>query len=227
MAPLGAFDHCRRLVAETDKERYWATLYAPANRRDALYALYAFDHEIARVAAVVREPMAGEIRLQWWRDVLEGKRDEEAAAHPVAAALLEAIQRWNLPAAQLIDVIDAHAADLDDNATADIETYGAATNGAVIALAARILGGDNADAQHIASHIGTARTYALAQQPQEARRHLELARDLLPRVPMEMLPALLPAAVIGPSLDRAKPLSPWRRQWLIWRAARNPQRMFG
>jgi hypothetical protein len=95
----------------------------------------------------------------------------------------------------------------------------------VIALAARILGGDNADAQHIASHIGIARTYALAKQTEPARQHLALARDLLPRIPAEILPAILPAATIGPSLDRKLPL--WRRQWLIWRAARNPQRMFG
>jgi phytoene synthase len=225
-SPEGAFEHCRRLVAETDKERYWASLYAPTDRRDALYALYAFDHEISRVAAVVREPMAGEIRLQWWRDVLDGKRDEEAAASPIAALLLDVVRRHDVPRQQLIDMIDAHAADLYGDATIDIETYGAATNGAMIALAARILGGDNADAQHIASHAGIARVYADAKQPQEARRHLDLARDLLPRVPAEMLPALLPAATIGPSLERATPLPLWRRLWLIWRAGRNPRRIF-
>ena len=226
-SPKGAFEHSRRLVAEIDKERYWASLYAPADRRNALYALYAFDHEISRVATVVREPMAGEIRLQWWRDVLEGKRDEEAVANPVAAALLDVVQRYDVPRQQLIDVIDAHAADLYDDATVDIEIYGAATKGVIIALAARILGGDNADAQHIASHVGIAQTYAVAKQPQEARRHLDLARDLLPRMPADMLPALLPAALIGPSLDRETPLPLWQRLWLIWRAARNPQRMFG
>jgi phytoene synthase len=226
-APSGAFEHCRRLVAETDKERYWASLYAPADRRNALYALYVFDHEISRVATVVREPMAGEIRLQWWRDVLEGKRDEEAVANPVAAALLDVVQRYDVPRQQLIDVIDAHAADLYDDATVDIEIYGAATKGVIIALAARILGGDNADAQHIASHVGIAQTYAVAKQPQEAQRHLDLARDLLPRVPPQMLPALLPSAVIGPSLERETPLPLWRRLWLVWRAGRNPQRIFG
>jgi phytoene synthase len=227
MAPAGAFEHCRRLVAETDKERYWASLYAPADRRDALYALYAFDHEISRVAAVVREPIAGEIRLQWWREVLEGKRDGEAAANPVAAALLEAVRRYDVPAAQLVDVIDAHAVDLDKDASVDIETYGAATDGAIIALASRILGGDNADAQHTASHAGIAQIYAEAGQAEDARRHLDLARDLLPRAPAEILPALLPAALIRRSLDRSTPLPLWRRQWLIWRAARNPQRIFG
>jgi hypothetical protein len=38
---------------------------------------------------------------------------------------------------------------------------------------------------------------------------------------------LLPAAVIGPSLGRDSPLPLWRRQWLIWRAARDPRRIFG
>jgi phytoene synthase len=61
------FEYCRNLVAETAKERYWASLYAPAEKRGALYALYAFDHEISRIGQAVREPMAGEIRLQWWR----------------------------------------------------------------------------------------------------------------------------------------------------------------
>jgi phytoene synthase len=224
MAPLGAFEHCRRLVAETDKERYWASLYAPAGRRDALYALYAFDHEISRVASVVREPMAGEIRLQWWRDVVEGRRDEEALANPVAAALLEVVSRYDVPTARLAAAIDAHADALHE-ASSDIESYGAAAIGTIIALAARILGGDNAEAEHIASHVGIAQAYALAKQPREARNHLDRARDLLPRLPMEMLPAMLPAAVIGPSLHRELPL--WRRQWLIWRAARNPQRIFG
>ena len=224
--PEGAFEHWR-LVAETDKERYWASLYAPADRRDALYALYAFDHEISRVAAIVREPMAGEIRLQWWRDVLDGKRDEEAAASPIAAALLAAVQRHDISRQRLIDIIDAYAVDLYPDTPVDIETYGAATEGAVIALAAHVLGGDNADAQHIASHAGIARAYADAKQPQEARRHLDLARDLLPRVPAEMLPALLPSAVIGPSLERETPVPLWRRLWLVWRAGRNPQRIFG
>jgi phytoene synthase len=222
MAPSGAFEHCRRLVAETDKERYWASLYVPSGRRDALYALYAFDHEVSRVASIVREPMAGEIRLQWWRDVLERRRDEEALANPVAAALLEVVSRYDVPVPRLIASIDAHADALHE-ASLDIERYGAATAGTIIALAARVLGGGNAEAEHIASHVGIAQAYAQAKRPQDARLHLDRARDLLPRLPASMLPAVLPAAVIGPSLHRE--LSLWRRQWLIWRAAHHPERI--
>jgi phytoene synthase len=227
MAPLGAFDHCRRLVAETDKERYWATLYAPADRRDALYALYAFDHEIARVPAVVREPMAGEIRLQWWREVLEGKRDGEAAANPVAAALLDIVASHDLPVDGLIRLIDARGGGLYGESPSDLEAFADAVYGAIIVLAAQMLGARGEAVDHIAHHAAAARVYAETNDPVQARGHLDAARSLLPQVPLEALPALLPAALIGPSLGRATPLPLWRRQWLIWRAARNPQRIFG
>ena len=64
--------------------------------RDALFALYAFNLEIARVRDLAREPMPGEIRLQWWREVLSGERGGEAAAHPVAAALRETLARHGI-----------------------------------------------------------------------------------------------------------------------------------
>ena len=62
--------HCAALVREHDRDRYLATLFAPAETRDALFALYAFAAEIGRVRDVAREPMPGEIRLQWWRDAI-------------------------------------------------------------------------------------------------------------------------------------------------------------
>ncbi len=90
------FEHCAALVREADRDRYLATLFAPAEHRDALYALYAFNVEIARVRELAREPMPGEIRLQWWREALSGEREGEAAAHPVAAALRETLARYGL-----------------------------------------------------------------------------------------------------------------------------------
>ena len=223
---MDVFEHCRQLVAAHQKERYWASLYAPADRRDALYALYAFDHEISRVATVVREPMAGEIRLQWWREVLEGKRAEEAAAHPVAAALLKAVADHQLPLSRLLAAIDAHASDLYDEPLADFDEYGEATKGGIIALAAQILGASGDAVEHIASHAGLARLAADTARETEARAHLDAAQALLPQIKLEAFPALLPAATIRASLARKAPLPLWRRQWLIWRAARKPERIF-
>ena len=135
------FRHCEQLVREGDKDRFLAALFAPADKRGALFALYAFNLEVARVREAVREAMAGEIRLQWWRDAIESGGGE-ASAHPVAAALRETIARFDLPVAPLIDLIEARSFDLYDDPmpnSAALEGYAVKTSSALIGLAASIL----------------------------------------------------------------------------------------
>jgi len=69
-----AFAHCEALVRASDKDRFLSALFAPAEHRGALHALYAFNVEAARVRELAREPLAGEVRLQWWREALSGAR---------------------------------------------------------------------------------------------------------------------------------------------------------
>ena len=136
------FEHCAALVREADRDRYLATLFAPAEHRDALFALYAFNVEIARVRELAREPLPGEIRLQWWREVLSGERAGEAAAHPVAAALRETLARYGFVATPLLELIDERIFDLYDEPMAtvgDLELYGIRTQSPVFAMAAGIL----------------------------------------------------------------------------------------
>ena len=107
-----AYAYCEKLVRERDRERFLSTLFAPQEKRPHLFAISAFDLEIAHVPDAVREPMAGEIRLQWWRDVLAGERHEEANTNPVAAAVLETIAKNKVPVAALSELIDARSFDL-------------------------------------------------------------------------------------------------------------------
>src|ERR1700758_387200 len=109
-----AFAHCAELVRTADRDRFLASLFAPADRRDALHALYAFNVEVMRVREAAREALPGEIRLQWWTDVLNGERGGEASANPGAAARLAAIAEHRLPARALLDLIEAHRFDLYD-----------------------------------------------------------------------------------------------------------------
>ena len=146
---MEAFRHCEQLVRAADKDRYLATLFAPADRRGPLYALYAFNLEIAGVRDRVREPMAGEIRLQWWRDVLNGERSGEMTANPVAAALMETIARCALPAQRLTDLIEARAFDLYDDPMPSFDAldgYLRHVSATIFDLAALICGGPAADA---------------------------------------------------------------------------------
>lgn len=136
------YDYCRALVRERDRERYLSALYAPAGKRHHLFALYAFDLELAHVPDAVREPMAGEIRFQWWREALAGERAAEAAANPVAAATLDTVERCALPAQLLSGVADARQFDLLDEpmqSMSQLFQYLDTTAGAIMTAAARVL----------------------------------------------------------------------------------------
>ena len=277
------FEYCATLVRDADRDRYLATLFAPSEHRGALNALYAFNIEIARVREKAREPMPGEIRLQWWREVLEGARDSEAAANPVAAALRETLARYNIAGSRLIALIDAHAFDLYDEPMGtldELENYAGKTQGALFAMAAEILGAPGAAEAALTRHAGIANSIAgmlralpvhaarrqlylplellerhgvnreaifarqtgtplsaaLGELRRHARRHLAAAGSELAVAPPEILPALLPAATVGPALRRMErpsyapfevdPVPGWRRQWWLWRAARDPRRIF-
>jgi phytoene synthase len=143
-----AFDHCEQLVREADKDRFLATLFAPQKYRRALHALYAFNIEIGRVHAAAREPMPGELRLQWWREAI-GSAGGEAMANPVIAALREIIVRYGLSPASFFDAIDAHTFDLYDEPVASfdqLQSYATRTSAAIFQAAARILAGDAGNA---------------------------------------------------------------------------------
>src|SRR5258708_12399422 len=78
------------LVRHHDRDRYQTALFAPARRREALLALYAFNYEIARVRETVTQPMLGQIRLQWWRWVLDTAYARAPARQPPVAVSLSA-----------------------------------------------------------------------------------------------------------------------------------------
>jgi len=274
------FDYGAELVRATDRDRFIASLFAPAEHRGAIYALYAFNSEVSRVREVAREPLPGEIRLQWWSDVINRERDEEARANPVAAALLAAIERYRLSSARLIDLIEARRFDLYDEpmaALADLEAYARKTSSALFALAAQILAGTDVEAVSAPAGIAFAIAGLLRVFPRHAargqlyvpmelldrhqvrphdifagrssagleaafaelrdlgRRHLDTAHRRMAALPPLAVPALLPVALVRPALKRLErggpfspaEIAPWRRQWLIWRAARNPARIAG
>jgi 15-cis-phytoene synthase len=181
------YAYCEALVRATDKDRYLASLFAPPSARQHLYGLYAFASEIARVREAAREPLPGEIRLQWWRDVLAGEGRGEASANPVAAALLDTIARCALPTARLIALIDAHVFDLYDEAMpslADLDAYAERTCGTLFALAAQILGGTDGPDAIIAAAAPAGIAYGVAQRlrtlPRDlARRQLFVPLDLM------------------------------------------------
>jgi len=117
------FAYCANRVRETDRDRYLATLFAPADKRNALFALYAFDIEISRVRELARETMPGEIRLQWWREVLLGERAGEATANPVGAAVMDILGRFAFARDPLVDLVEARRFDVHNEPMVSAEEF--------------------------------------------------------------------------------------------------------
>lgn len=228
-------DFCRELLREADRDRYLATLFVPEPVRSHLVALYAFELEVGTIASRVREPLAGEVRLQWWLEAVTGSRPDQAAGNPVASAIVRAVRACALPADTIAALIDAHRQALyDDPARTldDFESWAADTQGRAFALALHILTGTAAGEAGLARHAGIAfacmRSTAFPDRPeiptQLAESHLIALRPLVAKASGAALPALLPLALVRPTLQRRlsgrSPLPLWRRQWLIWRASR-------
>ena len=200
-----AYRHCERLVRAHDKDRYLASLFAPADRRLYLFALYAFALELARVKMLVKEPMAGAIRLQWWHEAIEGLRAEEAAANPVMSALQDAARQTNVSLAPLTAAVEAREAEL----------YGTpplAAAAAVFIMAARLLGAEGEAIARAADHATHAVTL-LETEPGKARDAYDAFRKMVAALPQAAVPAFLPVALVPLRLKR--PDAPQRRRQLV------------
>ncbi|MGI9353222.1 MAG: phytoene/squalene synthase family protein [Rhizobiaceae bacterium] len=110
-----------KILKDLDPERYFCVLYLPENCREDVAALWAFDAEISRIPELVSEPMPGEIRLQWWRDLI--KTGDNAGSGPLARALMDAISRHNLPREAFRSYLDARIFDLYHDPMPDMGTF--------------------------------------------------------------------------------------------------------
>lgn len=147
---------------DADPDRYIATLWLPAELRADIAAIYAAAAEIEAVPFRVKEPVAGEIRLQWWREVVEGSR--EHSGHPVAAALSDVLRRRSLPRRAMADLASAHVFDLYHDPMPDmaaLEAWCGETSSVVFQLSALIAGAEPGRAlADAAGHAGCAKAFA-------------------------------------------------------------------
>ena len=183
--PKNADGFCADLVRTHDFARYASTLFVPPAARRALLAIYAFNVEISRVREHVSQPLPGEMRLQWWTDMLSGSDHGGVEGNPVAAELLLAIRHFQLPVEPLLRLIEEHQFDLYNDpmpSMAALEGYINDTSSALFSLAARIATRPSEEIDHLARHAGLAQgiVQVIAALPLDAaRRQLFLPLQLL------------------------------------------------
>lgn len=220
---------CAALLEKGDPDRFAATMAAPAALRPVLFALYAFNLEIARAPWMSAEPLIAEMRLQWWHDVLEEiagggpvRRHEVATPlsqvlDPDGARLLMGCVNARRREAQRIPMASAD----------DLADYVADTGGTLMWVAARALGGreegrarDLGRAAGLANYLlGVPRFLARGINPlpeMTTAQFTALVRDHLSR-------AARPSGGGGTSHpQRMAELAAWRAKPILTRALRDP-----
>ncbi len=171
----------RQMARDADPDRYLSALFAPASARDALFALYAFNAELARIADEVSEPALGEIRLQWWRDAMQLAAAGQVTGNPVADALGAALSAHGLSSSRLDPMIDARRFDVLERImpnSASLITYLDDTAGEIFLIASEVLGADREAAEPAARAAG--RAYGLTGLMRAVTVHAAQNRLYLP-----------------------------------------------
>lgn len=152
------------LVRQHDRDRFQTALFAPARHCEALFALYAFNYEIARVRESVREPVLGLIRLQWWREAIDVAYSGAAPRrHEVVGPLTALIRGRSLSRAhfdRLIDTRERDFADAPPATLAELEDYAEGSSARLIQLAIEVLDATTPPVQAAASEIGIAYAFS-------------------------------------------------------------------
>ncbi len=151
---------CADLTQRHDHDRYLTALYAPEDTRQGLFALYAFNYEISKIRQTVSEPMLGEIRLQWWREAIDGIFQGAPRSHEVIQPLAQTIERHDLPPENFLAMIDGRTQDIYDESPADmaaLDNYLSLTGGKLTCLAVHIAG--QKDIDDLALEMGKAWGY--------------------------------------------------------------------
>jgi phytoene synthase len=210
--PHAALSRIGQIVRRADPDRFLTALFAPAAQREALFTLYAFNVELSRARDVASSPVVAMIRLQWWREVVDGA----VRAHEVAMPLSALLDEGQLDRAELNSVVDAREAEADTIETLDDwRAFLLAGPGGLAMAAARLLGAEASDAVRQA---GAA--YGLAGVLRSVPALASRGRCLLPEAVLAEHGMSIEGVVAEPANPRLRPaLAVLAKQAGPWLAA--------
>jgi squalene synthase HpnD len=198
--------HVKSIVRRSGTSFFWSMRLLPRPKREAMFAIYAFCREVDDVADGAGPRAAKRQALLAWRDevatLFEGR-----PAHPTTRALQAPIERFDLPRAEFLAVIEGMEMDAEERmrapAIAELERYCRCVAGAVGMLSVRVFGARGPDTEEGAVALGEALqlTNILRDLKEDAARgRLYLPRELLAA---ESIETAEPARVLAhPALPR-------------------------
>lgn len=186
---------------------YAAMRLLPQARRDAMFAIYAFCREVDDIADEPAEVADKLRRLQGWRHEIARLYDGNPQ-HPIARALLPAVQEFGLRRADFLDVIDGMEMDaLEDIVAPDLaklDRYCDRVASAVGRLSVRAFGAAEPQADQVAHHLG--RALQLTNILRDLAEDAERGRLYLPREELAAagITTRIPAEIVAhPNLPQA------------------------
>ncbi|MDN3988631.1 presqualene diphosphate synthase HpnD [Zwartia vadi] len=151
-------EYCQEKAAKSGSSFYYAFLFLPPERRQAITALYAFCREVDDVVDECSDASIARIKLAWWRTQIEAMYQGKSE-HPVTLALAPHLKPFDITQARLLAVIDGMEMDLDQTRYLDwpgLEKYCWHVAGVVGELSAGIFGYSDAATLRYASKLGIA-----------------------------------------------------------------------
>lgn len=217
-----SLEACAEIVQRGDPDRFAAVMAAPTAARARLFPLYAFNLEVARAPWVSKEPMIGEMRLQWWRDVVA---EPAPRAHEVAGPFHALIQEAALPLAVIDRLIEARIHDVYGEPFADgaaFDAYLDDTAGGLMWLAAKACGGtDESAARALGWAMGLA-NFLRAVPELEARGRQPLPDGRAEAVQALAKDGLQRLATAKGRVPLAAALAAWQARGLLRQVVANP-----
>lgn len=155
---MDVHDYCQQKVAESGTSFYYAFLFLPTGKRQAIHALYAFCREVDDVVDECEDPAVAVAKLSWWRQEV-ALLEHGQPTHPVMIALKEVRQHFDLPLEYFNEIIDGMAMDLEYSRYPDFKSlslYCYRVAGVVGLLSAEIFGITDRKTLRYATELGTA-----------------------------------------------------------------------
>lgn len=167
--------YCQQKTAKSGSSFYYSFMFLPAQKRDAITALYAFCREVDDIADECSELHIAQVKLAWWRGEIENLYNSKPV-HPVTKALLPHVHAYKLSAEHFVEIIDGMEMDLNFNRYADFEQlqfYCYRVASVVGLLSAQIFGFKNAQTLQYAKDLGMAfqLTNIIRDVGEDARRN--------------------------------------------------------
>ncbi len=135
-------EYCLDLVRSDDPDRYLLSLFAPQRVHRGLWALYAFNQEVAKIRETVSEPMLGEIRIQWWQDVINEIEEGRVREQPVIIELANLMTEHASIKLELNELLAARRNEISGEGSADfgsLKLYANQVGGALYYAASKII----------------------------------------------------------------------------------------